>query len=107
MTNPTPIPEPPRPDVYPGGPLPDYCVGGEVVGAGGGGTAVLLDSKTGQPASQVMETTVRLFQHGDGRWYYLFDGVPQGSYQVEVQLDSGATISAAGLSPGTAGSVSI
>jgi hypothetical protein len=98
---------PPRPGEYPGGTMPDNCVGGQAQGAQGGGTARLLDAATGQLAGNVMDNTVRLFQYSDGNWYYRFDGVPGGNYKVEITLDSGMTLSTGTVSPGSTGNATL
>jgi hypothetical protein len=101
MTDTIPAGEPPRPGTYPGGTMPDHCIGGAADGALGGGTARLLDANTGQLVNNVMDNQVTLFQYSDGRWYYRFDGVPNGNYRVQITLNSGQMTMTGAVSPGT------
>ena len=86
---------------YPAAPLPDDAVGGAIDGVGvTGGTARLLDAETGEPAASVKQGQVDLSRHEDGRCYYLFPRVPEGSYRVEVELVDGRRLLSGLAMPG-------
>jgi hypothetical protein len=84
---------------YPGGPLPEDGVGGAVEGIGvTGGVARLVLADTGQPAGRVQPA--ELTRHTDGRFYYFFKGVADGSYRVSIELNDGRRLSSGLAMPG-------
>jgi hypothetical protein len=60
MSQPSDFNLPPRPGTYPGGTMPDQCIGGQVPSAQDGGTAQLLDADTGELVTSVMDNEVSL-----------------------------------------------
>jgi hypothetical protein len=91
----------PRGKQYPDAALPDTAVGGAVEGvAVSGGTARLLDAESGQVVERVAHNLVDLVRHTDGRFYYRFDGVPDGSYHVEIHLLDGRRMTSGLAMPG-------
>lgn len=86
---------------YPAGPLRETAIGGAVEGVGvTGGTARLLDAESGQVVQRVARNQVDLVHHSDGRHYYCFENVPDGSYHVEIVLTDGRRITSGVALPG-------
>lgn len=91
----------PRSKQYPAAPLTNSEVGGAVEGvAVTGGRARLLDAETGQVVERVSPNVVDLVHHTDGRHYYRFGAVPDGSYHVEIHLTDGRRMTSGLAMPG-------
>jgi hypothetical protein len=92
---------PPKDKSYPASPLPDNAIGGAVEGIGiTGGRARLLDAESGAPVGQGPAAIVGLIRHTDGRHYYRFDRVPDGSYRVAIELEDGRHLTSGLAMPG-------